>query len=486
MERITASRSAISGQRKRFATTASRLILTALLFTAGISMSLPGSLHAEVGIQSSYSNVSFSAGASPSAAKIGDLDGDGRNDIAVVNLQGSLQLFFNNGAGSFQRISLNGLWPLNSNTLDVDIADLNGDGRNDIAVAFSTQAGAVSVLLNLGNRSFAAPVNYNVCNSSRGVVIGDLDQDGDNDLVDISQCSRAGVLLNNGQGSFGLNGTYGSGSSSKSIALGDFNRDGFKDIAYVNQVANGSVTVLYNNGNGTFSLPENLYAGDLPDDVTVDDFDGDSRPDLAIANAYFSQIIILFNDYPGGGFLGYSELTAIDTPTSITSGDFDGDGRKDIAAVSWGTGWLAIFRNQGNYNFAAQYVNVGQHPADVDAADLDGDSLPDLVVVNQGSGSIMVLFTAASAPPPPPPPAPSITLTVSTRTTSRARFADLRWSGATGTSSVDIYRNGSRLTTVSNTGSYTDQFNRRATGTFRYKVCVAGSNVCSSEATINF
>ena len=485
MERITASSSTINGQRKRFAMHVSRFIVTALLFSVGISMTLPGSMQAEVGLQSSYRNESFSAGANPSAARIGDLDGDGLNDIAVVNLQGSLQLFFNNGAGSFERVSLNGLWPSNSNTLDVDIGDLNGDGRNDIAVAFSTQTGAVSVLLNQGNRAFAAPVNYNVCNSSRGVAIGDLDQDGDNDLADISQCSRAGVLLNNGQGSFGFNGTYGTGSSSKSIALGDFNRDGFKDIAYVNQVATGSVTVVYNNRNGTFGSPERLYAGDLPDDVTVDDFDGDSTPDLAIANSYFGQIIILFNDNPGGGFLGYSELTAVDTPSSITSGDFDGDGRRDIAVVSWATSWLAIFTNQGNYNFAAQYLTVGQHPVDIKAADLDGDSLPDLVVVNQGSGSIMVLFSAGGAPPPPPPP-PPITLTLSTRTTSRARFVDLSWSGATGARFVDIYRNGSRITTVSNSGRYSDQFNRRATGSFRYKVCVTGGNECSSEATISF
>ena len=480
MEKITVPSSALIEKQYRFAMTAARFMVMALLVSAVLSVTLPASTRAAAEVESGYRNASFSAGANPSAAKIGDLDGDGRNDIAVVNLQGSLQLFFNNGAGSFERVSLNGLWPSTASTLGVDIGDLNGDGRNDIAVAFTTQTGSVSVLLNQGNRSFAAPVNYNLCNSSRGVAIGDLDQDGDNDLADISQCSRAGILLNNGQGGFGFRGTYGNGSASKSIVLADFNRDGFKEIAYVNNVVNGSVTVIYNNGNGTFGPPVWLYAGDLPDDVTTGDFDGDGTADIAIANSYYSQVIILYNDGPSGGFSGYSELTGADTPTSIAAADFDGDGRTDLAVTGWGTNRLSIFRNLGNYQFSVQTFDVGQHPADVAAADLDGDSLPDLVTVNQGSGSITILFSASGAPPP------SITLTVSTRVTSKARFVDLSWSGATGSRFVDVYRDGSRITTVSNTGRYADQFNRRAAGTFRYKVCVAGGQECSGEAVISF
>jgi hypothetical protein len=108
----------------------------------------------------SYGTVTIAVGASPSAARIGDLDGDGLNDIAVVTLQGNLQLFYGSGAGSFQQVSFAGLWP-GMQALNSAIGDLNGDGKNDLAVALSTSAGAVSVLLNQGNRTFAAPFNYN-------------------------------------------------------------------------------------------------------------------------------------------------------------------------------------------------------------------------------------------------------------------------------------------------------------------------------------
>ena len=172
MEKNTASSGAISEKKTGFGPTFGRFMLSALLVSALVSVALPGSMRAQPELQPGYRSASFNAGASPSAAKIGDLDGDGLMDIAVVNLQGSLQLFFNNGAGSFQRVSLNGLWPQSYHTLGVDIGDLNSDGRNDLAVAFSTQTGSVSVLLNQGNRAFAAPINYDSCNSSRSVAIG--------------------------------------------------------------------------------------------------------------------------------------------------------------------------------------------------------------------------------------------------------------------------------------------------------------------------
>jgi FG-GAP-like repeat len=488
MEKNTGSGNAVNEKKTWFAVTVGRFIVSALLVSAVVSVALPGSIHEQVQLQPSYRIASFSVGASPSAAKIADLDNDGRNDIAVINLQGNLQLFFNNGGGAFERVSLNGLWSSSYHTLDLDIGDLNGDGLKDLAVAFSSQTGTVSVLLNRGSRSFAAPVNYQSCNSSKSVAIGDLDQDGDNDLADINQCSRSAVLLNTGQGSFVFGGAYGNGYASDSIALADLNGDGFKDIAYINNglglSRSSSVTVMFNNRNATFGSHSWEFVGDGPDDLTVGDFDGDGDRDIAVANSYLSEIFILLNG-GDGSFPSYSEFYGGDTPTSIASADLNGDGLLDLAVTSWASNSLSVFINQGAYNFSdPTRFNVGQSPVDIAAGNLDGDSLPDLVAVNQGSGSITILSTASSAPPPPPP-APQITLTVSTRTTRKAREVELRWSGAT-SSSVDIYRNNSRIATRSNTGSYTDQLNVRATGTFTYKVCIAGGQVCSNQAVISF
>ena len=79
----------------------------------------------------------------------------------------------------------------------------------------------------------------------------------------------------------------------------------------------------------------------------------------------------------------------------------------------------------------------------------------------------------------------SISLSVSGSKVKGVASANLSWSGAT-TSTVDIYRNGARLTTTSNDGSHTDSIGRGASGTFTYRVCNAGSTTCSSDASVSF
>ena len=108
MEKSTHSSRKISEKKIWFAAGVGRFTMMVLLVSAVVFVALPGLMGASAASQLNYRIASFSAGANPSAAKIGDLDGDGLNDIAVVNIQGNLQLFFNNGAGSFNRVSVTG------------------------------------------------------------------------------------------------------------------------------------------------------------------------------------------------------------------------------------------------------------------------------------------------------------------------------------------------------------------------------------------
>jgi PKD repeat protein len=79
----------------------------------------------------------------------------------------------------------------------------------------------------------------------------------------------------------------------------------------------------------------------------------------------------------------------------------------------------------------------------------------------------------------------SITLTVSGRQDATKQYMTLDWTGAVG-ASVDVFRNGARITTTPNDGHYTNSRNFTDPATYTYKVCQAGSSVCSNEATVEF
>ena len=81
-------------------------------------------------------------------------------------------------------------------------------------------------------------------------------------------------------------------------------------------------------------------------------------------------------------------------------------------------------------------------------------------------------------------PTVGITLTVTPRTARTTYYADLRWIGAVGLK-VDVYRDNVKLVTTANDGLYTDKVGKTG-GPYTYKVCEAGTNTCSNEATITF
>ena len=85
----------------------------------------------------------------------------------------------------------------------------------------------------------------------------------------------------------------------------------------------------------------------------------------------------------------------------------------------------------------------------------------------------------------PPPVEDNIVLSSNGYKVKGRQKADLRWSGAT-SASVDIYRDGSKLTTRTNSGAYTDNINKKGNGRYVYRVCNAGTSTCSSDSTVQF
>jgi hypothetical protein len=240
----------------------------------------------------------------------------------------------------------------------VAVGDFNGDGVLDLAVVnggdSSGRGRGVSVLLGHGDGTFGPAVTYAAGNFPQAVAVGDFNGDGVPDLAVANYGSdTVSVLLGQGDGTFRPATNYFVGFDPISVAVGDFNGDGILDLAVANQgsspdYADGNVSVLLGQGDGTFRSARNYTAGIGPSSVVVGDFNGDGIPDLAVADAGGGASVLLGNgDGTFGAALSY---TAGRGPISVAVADFNGDGFPDLAVANNLSDDVSILLNDGNWS----------------------------------------------------------------------------------------------------------------------------------------
>ena len=291
----------------------------------------------------------------PSAIVVADFNGDGNLDIAATEYgfggPGTLQVFLGKGDGSFQTPLTRNIAP---SPYGISVADFNGDGIPDLAIA---GVNAASVLFGVGNGTFQKAVFYYVPLAERVLAV-DLNNDGHPDLAVLAYCGsqvktcRSGavaVLLNNGDGTFGSPSLFDTkGVGPDGIVAGDLNGDGNTDLIVANNnfQAPSVLSVFLGNGDGTLQPVVTYAAGSGPAGMALADFNGDGKLDLISANTGSSDISLFYGDGDGTFQPAHSlTFTSGSLPIWVAAGDFNGDGGMDAAVVLDYANEVAILLN---------------------------------------------------------------------------------------------------------------------------------------------
>lgn len=342
--------------------------------------------------------VRYSGRLHANAFAVADFNGDGKLDVAVAT-SGGIRIMLGRGDGTF---SLGGNFFAGTTSSSMAVGDFNRDGKVDLAVA-NSYAGdpSVSVLFGNGDGTFAAPVYYRVGGAPTSIVTGDFNGDGKLDLAFASYdfSNQIAVMLGNGDGSFGAPVRYGTGGVLPfAIAAGDFNRDGKLDLAVTN-LRDSSVSIFLGRGDGTMVFA-NRYNVAGSSSIAVADFNGDGKPDILTA-ASTAYCVLLGNG--DGSFRSTCNGTANSESASVAVADFNRDGIPDFAVArnTYGVTTLAVALGNGDGTFAkaARYGDLSYAPNSVASGDFNGDGKPDLIAGVGGVDGAWVFIGTCPLPP---------------------------------------------------------------------------------------
>lgn len=292
-----------------------------------------------------------------------DLDGDGKPELIVTNdLIDSVSILRNTSNPGTISFAAGVEFPTSKGSYNISVGDLDADGKPDLAVS-NYLTGTISLLRNTsisGSLSLATAGEVKTGVGPRSVSIGDLDGDGKPDLVTANELGKSISLLRNtsspGSLSFAAKKDVNVSGAPYNVAIGDLDGDGKNDLA-VSDNTSQMLHLYRNTGNpGNINLAGNIdlslpYTSTF---VSIGDINGDGKPDLVSAT-YLG--IYLYRNNSTSGTISFINpyFYSVYSPNKLQIGDLDGDGLPDIVANNMVYNSVSIFRNRIPYPHISTY-----------------------------------------------------------------------------------------------------------------------------------
>jgi len=383
--------------------------------------------------------TNYAVETSPVTVAVGDFNGDGKQDLAVLNSGSTtVSILLGNGDGTFRQ-ALN--FSVGSTPAFIAAGDFNGDHKLDLAVAEGS-ANTVSIFLGKGDGTFEPPVQYNTDISADYLIVADFNNDKKSDLlvsgtpVGPLYDGSISILLGKGNGGFQppIVTSMSFQTSTSRVAVGDFNGDGKLDVATGNgnflpaTGTWGNVIVLPGNGDGTFRSPITSALHYVPAYLTTGDLNRDGKVDLAavvrlfirggIDNEQFciyEALLTLLGN--GDGTFRVSATTnlphELNCPIpagtvhnayapNVVVADLNDDGKPDLilpvvvpnpSIVGGQHTAIWTFLGNGDGTFQnPQKFTLATVPSWLAVGNFNRDSLPDIAVSNYSANDVSVML----------------------------------------------------------------------------------------------
>ena len=291
-----------------------------------------------------------------------------------------------------------GLFPNSGQTLgsaktfSVVLGDVDADGDLDIVSGNFSQAS--TIWLNNGNGTFTDSGDPLGSSLTYSIALGDIDSDGDLDIVIGNYGQANKVWLNNGSGTLTDSGQALGSLHTWSVALGDIDSDGDLDIVVGNY--NGETSKVWtNNGSGTFTdSGQDLSSSDTRE-VVLGDIDSDGDLDIVAGN--YNQANTVWLNNGSGTFTDSSQTLGSSKTYSVKLGDIDTDGDLDIVAGNYNGQENKIWLNNGSGTFTDSGQTLGvSDTTSVALGDIDTDGDLDIVAGNYDQEDVVYSNASAS------------------------------------------------------------------------------------------